>query len=278
MTAQPRPDSPTPASTPAPLEFASRSIAGSTAIVTGAASGMGRATAILFARAGARVVLADRSAEQLAAVREEIAATVPDASAIAVTCDVSRPDDLSALVDAAVAEYGGIDILVNNAGVSRRNSVAQDDAEFEQVWQEVLDINLTAHVRLVRRALPHLRESAHGRVVNIASTEALVSQAGLLSYSATKAGVIGITRSLAIELAEFGITVNAVCPGPIETGMTSKYPAEGKAKYARRRVPMRRYGRPEEVAQMTLNLCLPASSYVTGTAIPVDGGMSMFHV
>ena len=105
---------------------------------------MGRATAILFAREGARVVLADRSAEQLAAVREEIAATVPDASAIAVTCDVSRPDDLSALVDAAVAEYGGIDILVNNAGVSRRNSVAQDDAEFEQVWQEVLDINLTA--------------------------------------------------------------------------------------------------------------------------------------
>ncbi|GAA4284266.1 SDR family NAD(P)-dependent oxidoreductase [Brevibacterium daeguense] len=266
-----------------PIEFASRSIAGSTAVITGAASGMGRATALLFASEGARVVLADRSAEQLTDVArevEELGATGGDAAQVlAVECDVRQPADLEKLVTAAVDRFGGIDLLVNNAGVSRRNNVTeQSDEEFEDVWQEVLDINLTAHVRLVRSALPHLKASDAGRIVNIASTEALVSQAGLISYSASKSGVVGITRSMAIELAEFGITANAICPGPIETGMTSKYPEEAKAKYARRRVPMRRYGRPEEVAQMTLNLCLPASSYVTGTVIPVDGGMSMFHV
>lgn len=261
------------------IEFASRSIAGKTAIVTGAASGMGRATAALFAHEGANVVLADRSADQLAEAAEEIASAVPGATLLTAETDVSRTEDLDRLVDATVAEFGGIDILVNNAGVSRRNSITEEsDEDFERTWQEVLDINLTAHVRLVRRALPHLKASEGGRVVNIASSEALVSQAGLISYSATKAGVVGITRSMAIDLAEFGATANCVCPGPIETGMTSKYAPEGKAKYARRRVPMRRYGQPMEVAQMTLNLCLPASSYVTGTTIPVDGGMTMFHV
>jgi 3-oxoacyl-[acyl-carrier protein] reductase len=192
---------------------------------------------------------------------------------------VREPADLRRLVATAADRFGGIDILINNAGVSRRNNVTeQDDEEFDEVWQDVLDINLTSHVRLVRLALPHLKESESGRIVNIASSEALVSQAGLISYSASKSGVVGITRSMAIELAPFGITANVVCPGPIETGMTAKYPDEAKAKYARRRVPMRRYGRPEEVAQMTLNLSLPASSYVTGAVIPVDGGMSMFHV
>lgn len=264
-----------------PIEFASRSITASTAVITGAASGMGRATALLFAAEGARVVLADRSADQLATVvreAEELGAT-SGSQAVGLECDVREPADLQRLVETAADRFGGIDILINNAGVSRRNNVSeQEDEEFENIWHEVLDINLTAHVRLVRLALPHLKESESGRIVNIASSEALVSQAGLISYSASKSGVVGITRSMAIELAAFGITANVICPGPIETGMTAKYPDAAKAKYARRRVPMRRYGRPEEVAQMTLNLCLPASSYVTGAVIPVDGGMSMFHV
>lgn len=263
-----------------PIEFASRSIAGSTAVITGAASGMGRATALLFASEGAHVVLADRSADQLAeVVREVEEQTGGKAQAVGIACDVREPADLQKLVAQAVDRFGGIDILINNAGVSRRNNVTeQDDAEFDDVWQDVLDINLTSHVRLVRLTFPHLKESKFGRIVNIASSEALVSQAGLISYSASKSGVVGITRSMAIELAPFGITANVICPGPIETGMTEKYPDEAKAKYARRRVPMRRYGRPEEVAQMTLSLCLPASSYVTGAVVPVDGGMSMFHV
>ena len=261
------------------INFASRSVSESVVIVTGAASGMGRATALLFASEGARVVLADRTAEELDDVLTELRDAYPEAEALSVVCDVRKTEDLKNLVSATVERFGGIDTLVNNAGISRRNNISQqEEAEFEEIWQEVLDINLTAHVRLVRLALPHLKESSAGRIINISSSEALVSQSGLISYSATKSGVVGITRSMAIELAEFGITANCVCPGPIETGMTERYPEEAKAKYARRRVPMRRYGRPDEVAQMTLNLALPASSYVTGTVIPVDGGMTMFHV
>lgn len=248
-------------------------------IVTGAASGMGRATALLFASEGARVVLADRTAHELDAVLTELRNAYPGAEALTAVADVREPEDLQRIVTATVERFGGIDTLVNNAGISRRNNVTQQEtAEFEQIWQEVLDINLTAHVRLVRLAFPYLKASTAGRVINIASSEAIVSQGGLISYSATKSGVVGITRSMAIELAEYGITVNCVCPGPIETGMTQRYPEDAKAKYARRRVPLRRYGRPDEVAQMTLNLALPASSYVTGAVIPVDGGMTMFHV
>jgi|SRR5690625_303329 len=260
-------------------EVMSRSVSDSVVIVTGAASGMGRATALLFAAEGARVVLADRSTEELEQVCKELMDTYPNAETLSVQCNVQQPEDLKNLVTATVKHFDGIDILVNNAGVSRQNNLTeQDETEFEEVWQDVLDINLTAHVRLVRFAVPYLKESGAGRIINIASSEALVAKSGIISYSATKTGVVGITRSMAIELAEFGITANCICPGPIDTGMTQRIPEEAKAKYARRRVPLRRYGRPEEVAHMTLNLALPASSYVTGTVIPVDGGMTMFHI
>lgn len=261
------------------IQFASRSVSGTTVVITGAASGMGRATALLFASEGARVVLADRSEDELQQVHAELRDSYPQAEALAVVTDVQQSDDLKNLVSSTVERFGGIDTLVNNAGISRRNNITQqEETEFEEIWQDVLDINLTAHVRLVRLAFPYLKEASAGRIVNISSSEALVSQAGLISYSATKSGVVGITRSMAIELAEHGITANCVCPGPIDTGMTERYPEAAKAKYSRRRVPMRRYGRPEEVAQMTLNLALPASSYVTGAVVPVDGGMTMFHV
>ena len=113
--------------------------------------------------------------------------------------------------------------------------------------------------------------------VNIASTEAIVATAGLAGYATSKAGVVGLTKSLAVELGRYGVTVNCVCPGPIRTGMTDPIPEEAKDTYARRRVPLRRYGEPEEVAHMTLNLCLPSASYVNGAIIPVDGGMTIRH-
>ena len=132
---------------------------------------------------------------------------------------------------------------------------------------------LTAHQRIIRAALPYLRKSKSPRIVNIASTEALGATALHSPYSAAKAGVVGLTRSLAVELGRDGITVNCICPGPILTGMTARIAAEHKAIYAKRRTALGRYGDPEEVAHMTLSLCLPAASFLTGAVIPVDGGL-----
>lgn len=254
-----------------------RSIAGKTAVVTGAASGMGRATAHLFADEGAQVVVTDIGSDRVAAVVDEIREVHGDQRVLGVVCDVADPDQLRALVEATEQRFGALDILVNNAGVALPNPVDQTEEEFESNWARTVDVNLTAHARLVRYALPLLLRSGEGRVVNIASTEAIVTTAGMTSYTATKAGVIGLTKSMATELGRRGITVNCICPGPILTGMTAAIPEESKATYAHRRVPLRRYGIPEEVAQMTLNLCLPASSFVNGVAIPVDGGMSIRH-
>jgi 3-oxoacyl-[acyl-carrier protein] reductase len=259
------------------LTALSRSIVGRVAIVTGAASGMGRATAHLLADEGARVVVADLGADSVAVVVDEIRAVHGDDRAIGLSCDVGDPASLRSLVEASVGWSGQLDIVVNNAGVSLATSAFGDDAEFEDNWARTLDVNLTAHARLVRIALPHLMASDAARVVNIASTESIVATGGLAAYAASKAGVTGLTRSLAVELGRHGITVNCICPGPIDTAMTASIPDDAKATYARRRVPLRRYGLPEEVAHMTLNLCLPASSYVNGATIPVDGGMTIRH-
>lgn len=259
------------------LSTLSRSIDGKVAIVTGAASGMGRATAHLFADEGARVVVADLGADRVGAVVDEISAAHGADRTLGIECDVADLEQLRSLVDETVQQFGRLDIVVNNAGVSMSNSAFQAEAEFEANWATTLDINLTAHARLIRFALPYLIKSGAGRIVNIASTESIVTTAGLAAYAATKAGVVGLTKSFAVELGRQGVTVNCVCPGPIDTGMTSGIEAEAKEKYARRRVPLRRYGIPEEVAHMTLNLCMPASSFVNGTSIPVDGGMTIRH-
>jgi len=144
---------------------------------------------------------------------------------------------LRSLVDAAVGWGGRLDIVVNNAGVSLVTSAFQDEAEFDDNWARTLDVNLTAHARLIRLALPHLIESGAGRIVNIASTESIMATSGIAAYAASKAGVTGLTRSLAVELGRHGVTVNCICPGPIETGMTAAIPDDAKATYARRRVP-----------------------------------------
>jgi 3-oxoacyl-[acyl-carrier protein] reductase len=251
------------------LSTLSRSVSGQVAIVTGAASGMGRATAHLFADEGAKVAVADRNASGASAVADEITASGGEATAWEL--DVSSREAINAFVTEVVGAYGGVNILVNNAGVSVPSAINGD--AWEDAWAMTMAVNLQGEARMVRACLPHLLASGGGRVVNIASTEGLGATAYMTPYTASKHGVIGLTRSLAVELGSRGVTVNAVCPGPIETGMTAPIPPEDKVKFARRRVPLRRYGQPEEVAHATLSLCLPASSYINGAVLVVDGGM-----
>ena len=246
----------------------SRSVAGQVAIVTGAASGMGRAIAELFAAEGAAVAVTDR-------VRvEAVVAGIQGAGgrAAGYELDVTDARQVRAVVDAAVTELGPIDVLVNNAGVSLPAPIGADG--YEAAWKLTLAVNLTGYTRLVRACLPHLMRNGAGRIVNIASTEGLGATPYISPYTASKHGVVGLTRSLACELGQQGVTVNCVCPGPIKTGMTAAIPEDAKEKFARRRVPLRRYGDPEEIAQVVLSIALPASSFLNGAVIPVDGGLS----
>jgi 3-oxoacyl-[acyl-carrier protein] reductase len=248
----------------------SRSVGGRVVVVTGAASGMGRAIAMLFGAEGARVAALDRDADGVAKVADAI--SLERGIAFGRALDVTNPDEIAAAIDDVVGKLGPVGILVNDAGVSIPAPIDGDD--FDAAWDLTLAVNLTGYVRMVRACLPHLLEAGDGRIVNIASTEGLGATPSISPYTASKHGVVGLTRSLACELGPRGITVNCVCPGPIHTGMTAVIPDEMKQRFARRRVPLRRYGDPEEVAHMVLNLALPASSFVNGAIVTVDGGLS----
>ena len=245
-------------------------MAGRVAVVTGAASGMGRATAHLFADEGASVAVCDRAADGVRSVVDEIRGAGGTAHGVVV--DVTDSDAVRRAVDEIVDALGPVDVLVNNAGVSIPAPIEGEG--FEEQWATTLAVNLTAHTTWIRACLPHLTRNGDGRIVNIASTEGVGGSAYISPYTASKHGVIGLSRSLAVELGPTGVTVNVVCPGPIHTGMTDAIPDDAKDKFARRNVPMRRYGHPEEVAHATLSLALPAMSYCTGAVLVVDGGFT----
>ncbi|HZN13990.1 MAG TPA: SDR family NAD(P)-dependent oxidoreductase [Acidimicrobiales bacterium] len=254
------------------LTKGNRSIAGRVAIVTGAASGMGRATAHLFADEGAKVAVIDLGDDRVKTVVDEI--TAAGGTAQGWVLDVSDQAAVDGVVNDVRGAFGPIDILVNNAGIALPAPFAMPATSYLDAWNRTFDVDLTAHVLLIQACLADLQRNGEGRVVNIASTEGLGATAANSPYVAAKHGVIGLTKGLAVELGRTGVTFNCICPGPIRTGMTAGIPDDAKDKFARRRVPLRRYGEPEEVAHMTLSLVLPAASFTNGVVIPVDGGMT----
>ena len=249
----------------------SRSIKGQVVLITGAASGMGKATSELFVDEGAITIATDINKKDIEKVVSKINESGKKADSLVL--DVGSKDSITECVNKIIARYGKLDILINNAGVAIPTKIDSDD--YELFWDKTHDILLKGQALLVRECLPFLKKSTFPRIVNISSTEGLGASPNHSPYTSAKHGVIGLTRSLAVELGNFGITVNCICPGPINTSMTKKIPQKDKEIYSKRRVPLRRYGEPEEVAHATLNFCLPSSSFITGAVLQVDGGLTV---
>ncbi|HND52323.1 MAG TPA: 3-oxoacyl-[acyl-carrier-protein] reductase [Pirellulaceae bacterium] len=238
------------------------------AIVTGASQGLGKAMAIELARNGARVACVARSADKLAETVAEITAAGGKAEAFA--CDVKSKESVEQVVDGVADNWGRLDILVNNAGVTRDTLMPRmtDDQ-----WDEVIDTNLRGAFLFARAASRHMMRARYGRIINISSVSGLIGNAGQTNYSASKAGLIGMSRSLSRELAGRNVTVNAVAPGFIESDMT-KVLGPVIIEEAKKRIPAKRLGTPEDVAACVAFLASGAAGYVTGQVLTVDGGMT----
>ena len=190
-----------------------------------------------------------------------------------MTLDITDEEQIKECISKSIKSFGQIDYLINNAGIASPINI--DHENYDDVWQKTLEVVLTGQTKMIRACLEHLLKSDAPRIVNISSTEGVGATPTHSPYTAAKHGVIGLTRSLALELGPQGITVNCICPGPINTNMTAAIDQKDKETFARRRVGLKRYGEPVEVAHATLSLCLPASSYINGVALPVDGGLSI---
>jgi NAD(P)-dependent dehydrogenase (short-subunit alcohol dehydrogenase family) len=251
-----------------PLDFT-----GKVALVTGAAAGMGLATAIAFAEAGASVVLADVKEEAVRAEAQKLIAA--GHKAIGVRCDVSDDTQVEQMMERTVGEFGRLDAAFNNAGVMARIVPTADSTREE--WDRVIGINLRGVWSCMKHELRQMQGQRSGAIVNNASIGALTGNPGIGSYIASKHGVVGLTRTAALEYVKHGIRVNAVNPGLIDTQIARDVVAGDEQAYAQleKGVPMGRAGRPGEIASVVLWLCSPGASYVVGHALTVDGGMTV---
>jgi len=243
---------------------------GKVALVTGGANGIGRATALAFAREGARVVVSDiddaGGAESVRLIAED------GGEAEYVRADVSRPDDVRSLMERTVAAFGRLDFAFNNAGIEGQS--APTDECSEENWDRVMAINLKGVWLCMKEQIPHMLRQGGGAIVNCSSIAGVIGFPGIPAYTASKHGLVGLTKAAALEYATRGIRVNAVCPGVIRTAMIERFTAgsaEAEAAMAGG-APMERMGTPEEIASAVLWLCSPGAAFVTGHPLVADGG------
>jgi 3-oxoacyl-[acyl-carrier protein] reductase len=239
------------------------------ALITGAAQGIGKAVTLVLARHGADVVVADVNIEKAQETAREVEAL--GRAAMAVRVDVTRLEDVEKMVEAAVQRFGKIDILINNAGIARDKLILRMT---EEDWDTVLNVNLKGTFNCTKAVIKHMSKQRSGKIVNIASVVGMMGNPGQANYSASKAGVIGLTKTIAREFAARGINVNAIAPGYIQTPMTEVLPEKAKEEL-KRLIPMERLGQPEDVAHAVLFLVSEASSYITGNILNVNGGIYM---
>lgn len=241
-------------------------LTGKCALVTGASGGIGGAIAKALHGAGATVALSGTRVEPLEALAKELGER-----AHVLPCNLGDPQAVDSLPKQAIEAMGGLDILVNNAGVTRDQLFMRMS---DEDWQTVLDVNLTATMRLCRAVVRPMMKARWGRIVNISSVVGTTGNAGQVNYAASKAGMVGMTKSIAHEVASRGITANAVAPGFIATAMTDKL-SDAQKEAINTQIPAARMGTPEEIAAAVLYLASPEAGYVTGATLHVNGGMAM---
>ena len=242
-------------------------LTGRACLVTGGSRGIGRAIALELGRHGASVAVGyAHNADAAEEVAEEIATS--GGKSLVFGCDVQDPDAIESAVASVLERFGKIDVLVNNAGITRDRSLAKMSRE---EWNDVIQTNLSSVFHMTARVLPHMVQAGYGRIVNISSVIGVHGNFGQANYAAAKAGIIGFTKSAALELARKGVTVNAIAPGFIETEMIAAMPEEVRAKILAK-IPMGRFGRPEEIAQAAAFL-ISSGDYITGQVIAIDGGL-----